>query len=88
MFNLVKRFFKWLMYTVKLTNFFCQVSLLECKLEDALKKCEILQEEIRDKVILDDLKAIEYRIDYARSRMLCVRNRGKSIFEYENGKGL
>jgi hypothetical protein len=73
---------------VKLIDFFCQISSLEGKLEDALNRCETLQENIKDKVILDDLKSIEYRVDYARYKMTEIRNRGRDLFTYEEGKGL
>lgn len=88
MINYFKRAFKWLMKMVKISNFFCQVSSLECKLEDALSRCEALKEEVKDKTLREELEAIGYRIDYARYRMLSIRNRGKDIIAYEDVRGL
>jgi hypothetical protein len=73
---------------VRATNFFCQVNSLQCNLEDAIAKCEILKREVKDKMLLDDLEAISYRIDYAYYRMASIRTRAKNIFTYEDSKGL
>jgi hypothetical protein len=77
-------FVRW----TQLISFFLRISSLEYKIEKALYGCIDFQERIKDQSILNDLKAIEYRLDYARLKAAEIRNRGRDLLEYEDGEGL
>jgi len=84
-FKFIKQIFKQLMGMVRRANFFCQVNLLEYKLDELLVKCDALRDDVRDKTILNDLAAIKYRVDYARHKIDFIRKRGAHIFACEEG---
>jgi hypothetical protein len=71
-----------------LVCFFCRISSMECKLEDAKRKCEMLMEDVTDGALKTDLRAISYRIEYAYLRMRSVRERGTDLIMFEDGDGL
>lgn len=84
----IKRILNMTVRWCRLIHFFCRISALECKLEDATRKCEMLMEDVTDKALKTDLRAISYRIKYAYLRMRSVRERGKDIIMFEDGEGL
>ncbi len=68
----------------QLICFFCRISALECRLEDAMHKCKMLMEDVTDDALETDLRAISYRIEYAYLRMRSVRERGTDLIMFED----
>ena len=81
---MVYKFFKWLKFFL----FLCSVSFLEESINNVLNKCRDLKEDCKDHVISDHLEDIENRLDYARVRMLSIRNRGHNLYVHEKSEGL
>lgn len=88
MIEYIKHIYSILVRWYHLVYFFCRIGALECKLEDAMHKCEILMENATDDALKTDIREVSYRIEYAYLRMRSVIERGTDLIMFKDGDRL
>jgi hypothetical protein len=82
----IKRACKAIAKWINLVDFFLRISSLENNIENAMRKCEMLEEDITDKTLINEIDAILYRLEYAHLRVMDMRKRGTDLIMYEKGR--